>query len=614
MTLLFYLTNHSEVAYDARKNELKHIVSLAKNTIQPLLDKQNAGLLSKQESMNEGVDILNRMTFLDSYGENYIFLTTYDGVMQVIPFEPEKRGVNQWDLQDSQGKYLIRELVTLATSSKSEGFLDYTYLPPGRSETQKKISYIIGIPEWNAYLGTGMYTGDLERYNKDNVNSIILITLLTIVIVILSNLLLVRPLYLCYGQLRSLFEKVKNTPNMAPTVDLSVFKKGTEGEKLLSSFKSMINEIYNSRNELKLSKERFDSILKATNDGIWDWDITTNNIYFSSRWKAMLGYQEDDSIINLASWASLVSQKDADRVLDDLTLFLSSDRLSYSQTFRMIHKNGEHRWILSRGHLLRDGDGQCYRMIGADTDITEQRNATATLERQRNELAHISRVAVMGELTATIAHEINQPLAAIGSNAHAALRFLNSDKPNLEIIQDILSDIVVDNNRAAEVIRRLRALLIKGKVEVKPYNLNSIINEASSIISEVAQLYNIKIEKEFSVNLPCLLGDSIQIQQVLVNLFLNAIEALKNDGGIVKVKTTKNNDGKVVISVTNRGATFAESNLDTLFEPFYSTKENGMGMGLSICRTIIEAHDGEIMAKYIPPETITFVIFLPVNE
>ena len=139
LTLWFNVNSHMEMAYDARKNELRHLVSMAKNTIQPILDKQNAGIITQEESRREGAEILNRMTFFDSYGENYLFMTTYQGTMLVIPFQPEKQGFSQWDMQDVNGKYLIRELVKLATSPAGEGFLDYFYLPPGRNVPQKNI-------------------------------------------------------------------------------------------------------------------------------------------------------------------------------------------------------------------------------------------------------------------------------------------------------------------------------------------------------------------------------------------------------------------------------------------------------------------------------------------
>jgi len=614
LTLWFNINSHTNMAYDSHKNELQHIVNLAKNTIQPLLDKQNAGLLSKEESMRQGIEILNRMTFIDSYGENYIFMTTYDGIMRVIPFEPERQGVNQWNLQDSDGKYLIRELVELATSVEAKGFLDYNYLPPGRDVAQKKISYIIGIPEWRAYLGTGMYTGDLERYNQQNITTIILITLSTIVLIIFSNLLLVKPLYLCHRQLLMLFENIKKNPNMVPEVDLSNFRTNSEGGKLLRSFKSTIEEVYNSRNELKVSKERFDSILEATNDGIWDWDIGTNGIYFSPRWYTMLGYQDHEDNISYSRSRESIHCDDVDEVFADLQTFLGGVEQSYSRTYRVIDQNGKCRWILSRGHVLRDENGHGYRMIGADTDITDQRQAAATLELQRNELAHISRVAVMGELTATIAHEINQPLTAIGTNALAALRFLSFDKPNLSRVHEILTAIIFDNNRAAEVIRRLRILLIKGEVEASLFDLNIIFNGAIDIMSDVAQSRNIKIKKDFSSNLPRLLGDSIQIQQILMNLLLNSVDALEEEGGEVRVQTFQQDDDNVVASVSNTGTAIPESHLVKIFEPFYSTKTNGMGMGLSICRTIAEAHGGKITAKCNHQQNVSFEVTLPITS
>jgi PAS domain S-box-containing protein len=376
----------------------------------------------------------------------------------------------------------------------------------------------------------------------------------------------------------------------------------------------MIEEVYNSRQELKVSKERFDAILKATNDSIWDWNIATNAVYFSPRWLAMLGYQDNEADLGFSSWRQLIHYDDVEGVLADLQTFLGGVEQGYSRTFRMMHRNGEYRWILSRGHILRDGNGNGYRMIGADTDITEQRHAAATLELQRNELAHISRVAVMGELTATIAHEINQPLAAIGANAHAALRFLAFDEPNLGRVHEILSDIVFDNERAAEVVRRLRAMLIKGKVEASLFDLNTTFNGAIDILSGVAQSRNIKLEKSFSTDLPNLFGDSIQIQQILVNLLLNAIDALGSEGGEVKVQTFKRYDGKIVASVSDTGAAISESDLEKIFEPFYSTKKNGMGMGLSICRTIVEAHGGKIIVECNQPQNVTFAVILPITS
>jgi signal transduction histidine kinase len=278
----------------------------------------------------------------------------------------------------------------------------------------------------------------------------------------------------------------------------------------------------------------------------------------------------------------------------------------------MSHSDGDYLWILARGHVLRDKNGKPYRMIGAYTDTTQQRHAASVLELQRNELAHLSRVAVMGELTATIAHEINQPLAAIGANAHAALRFLSFAEPDLRMAHEILSDIVLDNNRAAEVIRRLRAMLIKGEVEASPFDLNIVAKCAIDIIYGVAQSLSIRIEKDFSPNLPKLFGDSIQIQQVLVNLLLNAIDAIGSGSEReVKVRTLKRDDGRIVASVSDTGTCIAESDLEKIFEPFYSTKKNGMGMGLSICRTIADAHRGEITVVRNLHQGVTFALVFP---
>lgn len=244
LTLFLHINSHTNVIYDARKNELQHIVSLVKNTIQPILIKQKSGLITKEKSIQEGIEIINRMTFQDSYGNNYIFMTNYEGTMLVIPYQLEKQGVNQWDMQDINGKYLIQDIIKLAKSKKGEGFINYHYLPPGRDVPQNKISYIVGIPEWDAYIGTGMYTEDLERFNKDSIQRIILIAILTLVIVVLFTIILVRPLYLCHRLLLSLFEDVRKNPNTVPEVDLHSFNIKSEAWKLLSSFRSMLTEIH----------------------------------------------------------------------------------------------------------------------------------------------------------------------------------------------------------------------------------------------------------------------------------------------------------------------------------------------------------------------------------
>jgi diguanylate cyclase (GGDEF)-like protein len=250
LTLLLNINGYSNMAYDARKNELQHIVDIAKNTIQPLVENQKAGLITKEESIQEGIEILSRMTFQDSYGKNYIFMTNYEGTMLVIPYQMEKRGLNQWNLQDINGKYLIQEIIKIAKSKEGEGFVDYYYLPPGRDVQQNKISYIVGIPEWDAYIGTGMYTEDLERYNQKSISIIILIAILSSIIIILSNIILVRPLYLCHRILLSLFEDIRNNPDNTPEVDLHGFNIKSEAGKLLSSFRSMLNEV------LLLKKEK----------------------------------------------------------------------------------------------------------------------------------------------------------------------------------------------------------------------------------------------------------------------------------------------------------------------------------------------------------------------
>lgn len=242
------------MAYDARKNELQHIVHLAENIIKPILARQKAGLITKEESINEGVEIINRMTFKDNYGDNYIFMTNYEGVMLAIQFQPEKRGISQIAMQDVNGKYLIQEIIKIAKSKAGKGFVDYYYLPPGRVVQQKKVSYIVGIPEWDAYIGTGMYTEDLDRYNKEGINTIILVGALSLVIMIFAGVMLVRPMYLCHKFLLTSFEKIQKNPDKALDLDIGGFNVNSESGKLLSSFSSMLDRIYILKDEKEVAQ------------------------------------------------------------------------------------------------------------------------------------------------------------------------------------------------------------------------------------------------------------------------------------------------------------------------------------------------------------------------
>lgn len=241
-------------------------------------------------------------------------------------------------------------------------------------------------------------------------------------------------------------------------------------------------------------------------------------------------------------------------------------------------------------------------------DISERMRAEEDRILLRQELAHLDRVMVLGELAASLAHEINQPLTAILSNAQAAQRFLTRGKPDYNEMREILADIISDDKRAGEVIRRLRSLYKKKPLDLTPLDINRVVKEAVSLVKREIIYRGISLDLELA-STPTVLGDRVHLHQVVLNMILNAAEAMRNiDIGSRRliIATARVNEKEVRVSIRDRGPGVDEENLNRIFKPFFTTKQGGMGMGLSISRSIIETHGGRFWAENNPDEGATF--------
>ena len=274
-------------------------------------------------------------------------------------------------------------------------------------------------------------------------------------------------------------------------------------------------------------------------------------------------------------------------------------------------ESGYERWFaISVVPLNVPGGGA----VVSRTEITERKRAELEVQRSRQELAHVSRVSMMGELTASLAHELNQPLTGILANAQAALRFLDAASPDLSEIRSILSDIVDDDKRAGEVIRRLRGLLRKDGVQFKALDLNVLVRDVAKLLTSDAVIRNIAVRLELAAEPVLVSGDSIQLQQVVLNLLLNAMESMAecaDDGRSITVRTENTDVEAVHVSVQDAGTGFRQGTQHLVFDPFYTTKPSGMGMGLAISKSIIEAHGGLIWAQDNSIAGATFHFSLP---
>jgi C4-dicarboxylate-specific signal transduction histidine kinase len=233
------------------------------------------------------------------------------------------------------------------------------------------------------------------------------------------------------------------------------------------------------------------------------------------------------------------------------------------------------------------------------------------------ELARVARLTTMGEMTASIAHEINQPLAAVVNNANAGLRWLDHQPPNVERTRSILTRIINDGGRASEIIASIRAMLTKGSQARAQLDLNDLIREVMTLVRGELQRRGVSFRMELADELPCLSGNRVQLRQVLLNLIMNAAEAMApitDRTRMLSVRSENPDQQDIIVTVTDAGTGISEEDRDRIFDSFFTTKSEGMGMGLSICRSIVEAHGGRISALRANPHGSVFQVVLPVDD
>jgi PAS domain S-box-containing protein len=334
----------------------------------------------------------------------------------------------------------------------------------------------------------------------------------------------------------------------------------------------------------------------------------------SARARALRGY--GDEPLNLERLFAAVHAEDRDALRRSLQQ-AASDGGQIEREYRVIRPDGEMRWISLHANAARDPEDGRVHVQGVSIDVTPRKLADIEARRRQAEIAHLSRVTMLGELSGAVAHELNQPLTAILSNAQAALRLLDQEDRPLGEVREILSDIVQEDRRAGEVIRRLRVLLKKGEVQLDPVELRSVVDDVLKLLRSDLLSQGVIVTTELADRLPRVLGDEVQIEQVLVNLVANACDAMaaKDSGArCVRLSADLEDSGAVRVSVADTGCGLPAEDLERVFEPFVTTKTQGMGLGLTVCRTIVGAHGGRLWAVNNEGGGATFHFTLPVFE
>ena len=380
----------------------------------------------------------------------------------------------------------------------------------------------------------------------------------------------------------------------------------------------VIEEERRSKEALRESANLMGLAAEAGNLAMWVWDVSRNDVWMTGRGRSLFGLKPD-AALDFAATFEHVHPEDRTAREGAIKQALQT-RGEYDMEYRVQQADGTARWIHGRGHCGGPDDGTGPKLFGVSMDVTARKQAEASAAQKRAELEHVARVATLGELTATLTHELNQPLAAILTNSYVGMRLLEADKPDLENLRSALADISDVTERAGEVISGLRAMLKRDTTAagLTDVDVNDVIRIIERIAHGDAVVNKVAVQLDLSPDVRPVKGDSIQLQQVILNLMLNAFSAMNGSGldgaRCLVVRTKSTDESNVLVEVQDSGTGIAAEKIESIFDPFITSKPEGLGMGLSICRSIIERHGGTISAANNTDCGATFSITLPVTR
>jgi len=367
---------------------------------------------------------------------------------------------------------------------------------------------------------------------------------------------------------------------------------------------------------LEESEGRFRLMAETVPEVLWIESLEPPRmLYLSPSYDRIWGRPAEDVYHDHSRWLNAIHPEDQPQVNSTLKLWLAGENEDrYDIEYRIIRPDGGRRWIHARGTLIRDEHGKAYRASGIAEDITEAKDSQEALNNAQAALAHVARIATLGEMTASIAHEINQPLSAIANSASASLRWLDAQKP--EEVRRSASRVITESRRASEIISRIRDMAKKAPPRKDWLDVNETIHEVIALAQSGVQRNGVVLQTQLSNDVPLILADRIQLQQVILNLVMNAIEAMSgtvHGPRELRVTSEKVEPRDVLIAVCDSGPGLDPNSFNHLFEAFYTTKPQGLGMGLAISRSLVEAHGGRLWATANVPHGAVFQFTLPMG-
>jgi PAS domain S-box-containing protein len=378
----------------------------------------------------------------------------------------------------------------------------------------------------------------------------------------------------------------------------------------VAAFLALLWALYRGRiQRVRRQEKKLRDVIETIPTFAWTALPDGSEDFVNRHWHEYSGLSAKESVGS--GWEAAVHPADLKRHLEKWRASLASDEPFENEVHYRRAADGQYRWFLARAVPLRDARGKILKWYGISTDIEDRKRAEEERERLRSDLAHVNRVSMLGELAASVSHELKQPITAAMTNAKTCLRWLKREQPDVDEAIEATSRIVNDGTRATEVIDRLRSLYKKDLPQRELVEVNEIIREMVELLRAEANQYAASIRTDLVDNLPKIMADRVQLQQVFMNLILNAIEAMKETGGVLTVKTQLGEDGQLLISVSDTGVGLPKEKIEQIFDAFVTTKPQGSGMGLSISRSIVESHGGRLWATANNGRGATFHFTLP---